>query len=238
MKIFDGITKFFKSIGNGITSVGKQIGGGITSVGKTASNGFGSILGKLKDIFNKIKTIFNCLTAFFNFIGEIFKYSVSFSIWFFTKFVPWVSQYLECMFYKIISLPKCFLWYFLDTASYILYLPIRFGLWLIDATLNVGIQKIEYDIWCFLEDIDKFIHNTPNLNNGDENDDHSLGTGIHIIHFPDSVTERCYNCRVSSFPKIPSTKNLTDKYKKLRDCDKRQGDNNNCKKCDASSYFE
>lgn len=230
MGIFSGISRFFNSIGNGIKNGVNQIGGGLSKGFNAVGGGLGSIFDNIRKLIDDVKTIIRCLEAFFKFVGELLKFSFNISAWFFTEFIPWLGQYLECALDKIISLPKCFLWYTLDTISYILYLPVRFGFWLIDSMLNIGIQKIEKDIWCFLDDIDKFIHDSGN---------DGLGTGIHIIHFPDSVMQKCYQCKASSFPKLPNAKAIKSAYIELKNCkDKGKDDQSQCKKCNDSDYFQ
>lgn len=117
-------------------------------------------------------------------------------------FIPWLIRFIICSSYKIVSFPKCFLWYGLDIAGWIFYLPFRFLFWLVDAILDVGLVKLEHDTWCFLDDLDYFLHGpkdnyfmyqyAPEDRNVPTPDPESLNTGYHIIHFPDSVMEKCY----------------------------------------------
>ena len=67
--------------------------------------------------------------------------------------------------------------------------------------------KAEHDVWCFLDDIDYFLHGPVDneflddyANNGEMLEMHasktpdpeSMNTGFHIIHFPDDVMRTCY----------------------------------------------
>jgi hypothetical protein len=130
-------------------------------------------------------------------------------------FIPWMIRYIICMAYSIASFSKCFLWYALDTAGWIAYLPFRFVFWLCDYMLNVGLLKVEKDMWYFLAEVDYFLHGPANNYFLDTNyvpgpqtttDPNSLNLGMHIIHFPDSVMEQCYAFRpfklanLASFP--------------------------------------
>ena len=122
-------------------------------------------------------------------------------------FICWLIRYIIVIAYKITSLPKCFLWYFLDTAGWVIYLPFRLTFWFIDFILNVGMVRAEKDVWYFLDEIDYFIHGSPNSNyfmyeydpnprpvlDSKGNDVNALNLGFHIIHFPDSVMYQCYS---------------------------------------------
>jgi|Laugresbdmm110sn_1035088.scaffolds.fasta_scaffold24883_3 hypothetical protein len=139
--------------------------------------------------------------------------------------LPFIVRYIIVIFYKVISLPKCFLWYFLDTAGWIMYLPFRFIFWAIDWLLKIGLVKAEIKAWDFMDQIDYFVHGRPKDNyfmyqykpssnttdsdgkplvNG--KDPNTLQLGFHIIHFPDSVMYQCYAITPFSlwnFPPFP-----------------------------------
>ena len=229
---------FFKKIGRAISGIPNKITGvannvsnsfkKLGSVGSSVTNGFSSIL-------DKIETLIKCLDAFFAYVLALTNYIFAFTTWFFVKFLPWSAQYFECAFEKIVSLPKCFMWYGLETLGYILYLPFRFIFWVFDSMFQIGIQDMIQAGWDALDDLDKFIHDT-----GDGN----MGTGFHIIHFPDSVIAKCYKCNVGCFPKMPNSKKLKDKYIALRDCktkcsgDKCENKMGNCAKSNMDDYFQ
>tara|TARA_B100000927_G_C16408379_1_gene446294 strand:- start:512 stop:1138 length:627 start_codon:yes stop_codon:yes gene_type:complete len=120
------------------------------------------------------------------FFGEIIP-------WFFAKFLPWLVGLFMCGVNGIVNLPQCFLWYMLDIAGRIIYLPFRITFWFLEYLTEIELTKIEKDVWCFLEEIDQYIYKP---------EPDGLGTGIHIIHFPDSVILKCYTCK-SKFPKPP-----------------------------------
>jgi len=140
-------------------------------------------------------------------------------------FFCWLIRYIIVIAYKITSLPKCFLWYFLDTAGWILYLPFGFVFWLLDYMLSIDtFETNEKKFWYFLDEIDYFLHGKPRDNwfmyqyrisdenvdsNGDPigkdgNDPTALNLGIHIIHFPDSVMNQCYSLSPYSLAKLKS----------------------------------
>jgi hypothetical protein len=100
----------------------------------------------------------------------------------------WAVTGFMCGLNGILNLPKCFLWYLLEWIGWVLYLPFRFLFWLIDIITHMGIVKAEHDTWCFLDELDKMIYGI---------------SGAHIIHYPDSIIEKCYTCKMPNFPDIP-----------------------------------
>jgi hypothetical protein len=194
-------------------------------------------------IFGVVFSIFTIVTVMMVFVKDVLLWIiVDIPKWLFDgpwaklfEFKPGVSlgsgvllfiiRYIIVIFYKIVSLPKCFLWYFLDTAGWIFYLPFRFIFWLVDWLLKAGIVKAEYKAWDFMDQIDYFVHGRPRDNyfmyqykpkdkniDSDGNplvdgkDPNTLQLGFHIIHFPDSVMYQCYAITPFSlwnFPPFP-----------------------------------
>jgi len=125
---------------------------------------------------------------------KLFKFIFLFIGWFISKFIPWFIQFVTCTINKIMSLPQCLLWYGLDTAGWIFYLPFRFIFWIIDQVLFSGkptITKAEKSMWEYMYKLDNYVHD-------------GLNTGIHLFKFPNSVTATCYKCKISKFPTAPS----------------------------------
>jgi hypothetical protein len=150
----------------------------------------------MKKIFYLISSVLligKCFFQFGDLVINIFKWSFSFTGWFFSRYIPWFLQFVSCTFQKIMHLPKCFMWYGLETAGWIFYLPFRFLFWLLDEILFSGVSTItdaEHTFWKYLVELDNTIHD-------------GLGTGIHIVHFPDSVIETCYTCKIDAYPPGP-----------------------------------
>jgi hypothetical protein len=182
------------------------------------------------------KCIFSFINFFISFLIWQFK---DFILWLFTPFptglfsfkrgdekmkaglLPWLIRYIIVIAYKVIRLPKCFLWYFLDTAGWILYLPFRFTFWFMDWLMGgKQIVKAEHKAWDTLNQLDYFLHGRPNDNffmfqydpnpapkldkNGHDVD--TMKLGLHIIHFPDSVMFQCYSLspyKLAKFPPFP-----------------------------------
>jgi len=108
--------------------------------------------------------------------------------------LTWAVKGFMCGLMGIINLPKCFLWYLLEWIGWVFYLPWRFLFFLMDGAANAIIGKkvvvdFEHKVWCFLEEMDKYIHKRYKM---------------HIIHYPDSVVEKCYTCRMPKFPSLPA----------------------------------
>jgi hypothetical protein len=106
-----------------------------------------------------------------------------------TKFFKYIGDvflsifsYLECGAQKIGKLPQCMGWYLLEVLGHILYLPFAFFFWLF------SLQSIEKMIWNVLEDIDCFFY---------------ASTGYHLIHYSDSIINKCYKCKLKKMPKFP-----------------------------------
>jgi hypothetical protein len=132
-------------------------------------------------------------------------------------FLPWFIRYIIVISYKIMHFPKCFLWYFIDTAGWILYLPFKVVFWFVDWILNIGITNKEHEAWKFMGSIDYFIHGKPEDNyfmyqyaepkpktDADGNDPDSMNLGFHIIHFPDSVMYECYSINPYGLANLPA----------------------------------
>lgn len=90
-------------------------------------------------------------------------------------------SYLECGFQMVTRLPECWYYYSLDLFAQLLYFPIRFLVWM------CSISSLEKAIWDYIEDADEMVHDA---------------TGFHIVHYSDTITKRCYSCKVSPMPKL------------------------------------
>jgi hypothetical protein len=93
----------------------------------------------------------------------------------------WVFAFtnLNCAMRMMNNASYCAFFYILDILGQMLYLIPR----LIIFALNlIGLPATEWEkgIWDILEDIDKWFIDQ---------------IGIHIIHFPKSIRETCFNCR-------------------------------------------
>lgn len=155
---------------------------------------------KIRDGVNKIPQIpklaadkvIKPMTNSFKKVGSSITKGFTRTIGMITKFFKYVGDvflsifsYIECGFVKIIKLPQCMGWYLLEVFGHILYIPFAFFFWLF------SLQSIENMIWNVLEDIDCFFY---------------ASTGYHLIHYSDSIINKCYNCNIKKMPKFPSMK--------------------------------
>lgn len=186
----------------------------------------GNFMNKLM-MFNMIAIMIiigKCIFSAIMFVVEFFIWIFEFLVWLIMPFpldlmtpkqgdekipagfIPWLIRYIIVIVYKIINIPKCFIWYFIDTACWTIYLPFRFIFWMLDSFLGLGIVKAEHKAWDFMDQIDYFVHGKPLTNwfmyefappgpkvDKYGNDPDTLQLGLHIIHFPDSVMRLCYS---------------------------------------------
>jgi len=176
----DPISKGFKRIGKTLKkSIGQPIDKGFKTFGKLID----------KNVGKPIKGGFKSMIKGFKSIGGIFKIvirgfiRVALFVW---KIFIWVAMWVMCAFNKILQLPQCFLWYFLEFLGFVFYLPFRILFAIIDLIVP-GFNKIIYEGWCFLYRLDSSVYST---------------TGYHFMHYPDEIINKCYKCGVGQFPKF------------------------------------
>lgn len=111
------------------------------------------------------------------------------TIMFFMTLFAYLFQLLVCSVTLIIRFPKCFIYYLLELLVYIAIVIILSPLFIIDNIFMVkyfiGISFVEsfFMFLKVLEQFDQFIYST---------------FSFHIIHYPDSVIEKCYSCMTSN----------------------------------------
>ena len=173
------------------------------------------------------------LKGFFEFVWEVLKFIFYlFPDWFFdfntffskdfyvpkkndskteVGFIPFVVRYIVVIAVGVFNLPKCILWYGLDTLGWILYLPFRLVFWTLDYLFDIGMTDKEHQMWNFLDEIDYFLHG-PSGNwfmddyankSPPKPDPNSMNLGLHIIHFPNSVMEKCFSINPFSLRSCP-----------------------------------
>jgi hypothetical protein len=90
-----------------------------------------------------------------------------------------IKTYTICSLYFLSNITRCIFYYIIDIVGILLYLPVRIFLYIF-YVLGVNLYSVETQIWDGLEKLDSII----------------LGyTGIHIIHWPKSIRDQCYNCK-------------------------------------------
>lgn len=93
----------------------------------------------------------------------------------------WVFAFtnLNCAMRMMNNASYCAFFYILDVVGQIIYLIPRLIIFVLNL-VGMPASQWEKGIWDFLEDIDKWFIDR---------------IGIHIIHFPKSIRETCFNCR-------------------------------------------
>ena len=142
-------------------------------------------------------------------------------------FIPYIIRYIIVIIYSIANLPKCIMWYALDTLGWIIYMPFRVAFWTLDLFLGTKIVEYEHDTWDFFNEIDYFLHGPmhnwfsyqyadfPNPNIPDPN---SMNLGFHIIHFPNSVMEKCYSTLPYKLARCGNVKEVFDAFTAFIEC--------------------
>jgi hypothetical protein len=182
-----------------IDGVTKQINKTVDTIEKGVIGGQGSLqrfMNSMKDSFEKfgisvannlieygqwalstqgLMTILFFLIALFAFFGYI------------KDICLWSFDTVACLIEKATNFKACFFWYILDIIFEILYLPIRFLLWLADRfDICLG-REIHDRARDMRDDIDCFIYDN---------------YGFHIFRYPHSEMKRCYKCKFRKFPSI------------------------------------
>lgn len=94
--------------------------------------------------------------------------------------IEFVITHMWCFMKILFSSFDCILWYLIETFGKVLYLlgPTLF----ISILLLIGVdlRPMEKSFWVMMESLDKIVW---------------ASFGVHIIHFPKWVRDRCYNCK-------------------------------------------
>ena len=147
--------------------------------------------GKLIVMFIKLVL---CSVQFFIMIFMIILWLIKCAVMWLPFFVIWLLQFIICAFQKLLNIPNCFLWYAMEIAGKMFYLPFRLTFYVLDLIFSsmgvkFSIQGMVDKIWWFTDDIDHAMYDA--------------GSGFHIVHYPDDVIKRCYTCDIGKFPSIP-----------------------------------
>jgi len=101
-----------------------------------------------------------------------------------SQLLLWVGEYLlsnmVCGMYFMSNLNFCFFYYLMDVVGQILYMPVRFGIWMMFVVTQKDINPNIDQVWSYIYMADKWIFNN---------------CGFHIAHWSLYVRNRCYNCR-------------------------------------------
>uniref|UniRef100_A0A6C0HGR0 Uncharacterized protein n=1 Tax=viral metagenome TaxID=1070528 RepID=A0A6C0HGR0_9ZZZZ len=188
-----------KSIREGLDDpVGDAIRESIENTKRTFEQA-GESLKKSFEIFNEVTKGFKKMSNFFNSIGDIFSYipklckylawyighvfeNITQAFLYIPAIFKWLGSYITGGMKFITNMNKCFGWYVLDIIGQIYYSPFKFIFWLFN------LQSVESFIWDIAESIDCSVRKY---------------TGYHLIHYSDSIIDRCYSFCPDEFPRFP-----------------------------------
>jgi len=135
-----------------------------------------------------------CSVQFFIMIFQIIIWLILCAVTWLPLFIIWLLQFVICAFKKLLSIPNCFLWYVMEIAGVVLYLPFRLTFFVLDLIFNImgidfSIRSLVDRIWWFIDDISHMLYDS--------------GSGFHLVHYPKEIIEKCYTCEIGDFPDIP-----------------------------------
>jgi len=90
-----------------------------------------------------------------------------------------VRTYTMCSLYFLSNMTHCIFYYIIDIFGIVLYLPVRLLLYILHV-VGIDLYQTETQIWDGLEKLDRIIYSY---------------SGVHIIHWPKSIRDQCYNCK-------------------------------------------
>jgi hypothetical protein len=90
-----------------------------------------------------------------------------------------LKTYIQCSIYFITNIRACIFYYLIDAFGQILYIFPRLLLWGL-YMFGLDLYPVEKQIWDIMEKIDRFVFKM---------------ASFHIIHWPKSVRDKCYNCK-------------------------------------------
>jgi len=90
-----------------------------------------------------------------------------------------VKTYTICSLYFLSNMTHCIFYYIIDIFGILLYLPVRLILYIV-YIIGLNLYPMEKQLWDGLEILDSNIFRY---------------TGVHIIHWPKSIRNQCYNCK-------------------------------------------
>ena len=169
--IADAFTKPFKPL--------IEMGEKIKTFFESLPGVFKQIKTRLDNINSGFKEIGEGIGDEFNGLGEGIELGVT-DIGAFLEFIfIFVGSYLTCGIHFLTNLKGCIFYYLVEVFGQILYLPIRL---LISFLLlfKLNMQPTVDKIWSGLEKLDIIVYTYAKF---------------HIIHYPNSVRQRCYVCK-------------------------------------------
>lgn len=144
----------------------------------------------LKTLIQRITFLSLGIMGIFEGIGMTFYYGgkgVGYTFTGIGALIDYTGEYMatniNCGMKFLGNFTSCFWYYALETLGKLIYF-LMIKLWFYIAWFasgfNNAIWKAEEDMWAFFEKVDRKVVDN---------------AGFHIIHYPKSVRDKCYNCR-------------------------------------------
>lgn len=221
-QVKDNLEKPFKELANKMDDGFNKMGNAIKDVTNKAKD---TLNGPLMDIFEKAGKAFEQIPKRFNAFGNGFKrvfdgigqefqglgdglHDSFDNIGDLLKYCSlFVFSYIECGVRMIQNLHNCILYYALQSIGQIIYLPIRFYIWIFSMA-GIDLTPTETIIWNYIEWFDGVVFKYMKF---------------HFAHYPRNIRDQCYNCKrmkqstVVNIAKKIDTNFRTDIPHKLKD---------------------
>jgi len=176
---FEEAIKRAEKIGETLKDDLETVGYGIFDELKVAFGPFQKLLNVFEDIGDGFVKIGHGIEHFFEAVGEDIVGTV-FDI---SEFVQYLAVFLFTTFMCLIrnagNLTTCIFYYIWDAFLQLCYLPVRIVLFLLYFILP-KVYDWEAQFWNYMDILDRFWYKY---------------FQFHIIHYPKSVRDKCYNCK-------------------------------------------
>ena len=171
-----------------LPEIGKSLKYAFDDIGNGIKLEFKNLGIGLKNGFEDIVEYIKLFKYVFSYIDDVFK--------------KYIGSRINCGIQKIGKLRSCFIFYFMDMIGHILYYVFVFmPVWIIKLVTNGFIDlQPSVDLGQNMVDcIDDFFYGA---------------TGFHIVHYPQSVLDECYLCKLKDMPEFP-VKRFKDQAHKI-----------------------
>ena len=139
----------------------------------------GSAFKILTNICDGIKKIFMGIGEEFEDVGEGVTVGVIDISTLIELVFIFLGSYIGCAVYFLTNIKGCLFYYLVEVLGQILYIPVRITVW-ICSFFKFDLQKYLDTFWDNMESIDQVVYKY---------------VGIHIIHYPRNIRQKCYVCK-------------------------------------------
>jgi len=139
----------------------------------------GSAFKIITNIFEGIGKIFRGIGEEFEDVGEGVTVGVIDISTLIELVFIFLGSYIGCAVYFLTNIKGCLFYYLVEVLGQILYIPVRITVW-ICSFFKFDLQKYLDTFWDNMESIDQVVYKY---------------IGIHIIHYPRNIRQKCYVCK-------------------------------------------